>query len=446
MNTELKPVLNQPLRGLQQKLVSGEIPLGTLVDEVVERANALSPFNVYIHFDEAALRRDAEKLEKMSAVERAACPLWGLPVSVKDLYDVAGQPTTCGSNFYASTRATPVRDAVFVGKWRQAGALLAGKTNLNEFAFGNTGQNQIYGDCLNPLRPERLSGGSSGGAAASILGGAAGVGLGSDTGLSIRVPATLNGLVGYRNTVGRESMMGAFPLSPTSDAPGWITRHLSDLPWLAEALSGVQSPVVQKPRIAVLEGDWLNVLDEGARQAWRETKEALTSLGLEWVTRQATGWEHVQKTYLEICTYEAARIHLDYLVYHAADYDPIVLRRLLAGTQVKETDYQTALQERNLFVLEMESLWKGVDFLLAPVTPQDRLMAGSDHMASRSAFMALNNPASLAGVPVLALPWPTSEGQSGYGFQVLARRGMDETLFALARLWAGTAMDRSGQF
>jgi Asp-tRNA(Asn)/Glu-tRNA(Gln) amidotransferase A subunit family amidase len=166
--------------------------------------------------DEAGARAQAAALEASGP----RGPLRGFPVSVKDLFDVRGLPTTCGSPFYAGTRPLPEADCPYVADWRALGTVLVGKTNLNEFAYGITGENRGYGDVTQPGHPDRLTGGSSSGAAASVLMGAAAIGLGTDTGGSLRAPAALCGLVSYRATLGSEDAAGSFPLAHAFDTLG----------------------------------------------------------------------------------------------------------------------------------------------------------------------------------------------------------------------------------
>ena len=159
--------------------------------------------------------------------------LWGLPVSVKDCFDLAGAPTTCGVHFYRDLNGTATRDSWLVEQLRATGAVITGKTHLHPLAYGITGENPEYGDCVQPGNPGALTGGSSSGACASVLEGSAVAAIGTDTGGSIRVPAALCGLAGYRSTIGGGNWRGGAHLAKSFDTMGWLFRDLQDAPLLA---------------------------------------------------------------------------------------------------------------------------------------------------------------------------------------------------------------------
>ena len=158
-------LLRGSLGEISARLQSGELTPGQLAESALEAARRGARSRAFLMVDETGARARAAALEASGP----GGPLWGLPVSVKDLFDVAGWPTTCGSPFYAGTRPVPVTDAPYVADWRAQGTVLVGKTNLNEFAYGITGENRWFGDVTQSGRPDRLTGGSSSGAAASVL-------------------------------------------------------------------------------------------------------------------------------------------------------------------------------------------------------------------------------------------------------------------------------------
>ena len=159
--------------------------------------------------------------------------LWGLPISVKDCFDLAGSPTTCGVHFYRDLNGNATRDSWLVEQLRAAGAVIIGKTHLHPLAYGITGENPEFGDCVQPRDAGALTGGSSSGAAASVQEGSAVAAIGTDTGGSVRAPAALCGLAGYRATLGRGDWRGGAHLAESFDTMGWLFRDLEDAPLLA---------------------------------------------------------------------------------------------------------------------------------------------------------------------------------------------------------------------
>ena len=214
--------------------------------------------------------------------------MFGVPVAVKDCFDVAGYPTTCGSRFYAEKLGIARTDSAVAARLRQAGAVIMGKTHLHQLAYGITGENSEYGDCVQPRDPGILTGGSSSGSAASVQEGSAVAAIGTDTGGSIRVPAALCGLAGYRSTLGlggAQAWEGGWHLASSFDTLGWLFRDLRDGPALAAALLDVQP--VDAPKdvtIAAVGAGFLHdcepaVLEmyhgwqEKLRRAWRADQE-----------------------------------------------------------------------------------------------------------------------------------------------------------------------------
>jgi Asp-tRNA(Asn)/Glu-tRNA(Gln) amidotransferase A subunit family amidase len=359
----------------------------------------------------------------------AAGPLAGVPVSVKDLFDVAGWPTSCGASFYAATRPVPTQDAPWVARWRRAGAWFVGKTSLNEFAYGLTGENRTFGDCTQPAWPDRLTGGSSSGAAASVAAGAAGVALGTDTGGSLRVPAALCGLVSFRASHGAEPLGGVFPLAPSFDTPGWLQRHLGDVALVAGALHPEHraQPFAAPPRVAVPRGAWLDGCEPAVAAALEEFVAALRDAGAAVTDEAAEGWETAVDTFVPLQAREAAGVHAALLPVHGAAYDPAVRARLELGARVTDAQRAALAADRAAFTARLNTLWARHDFAVAPATPLRVLAAGADHAPARPRLLRLTAPASLARLPVLTVPW-LAAGGPGIGFQFLAPAGADARL------------------
>ena len=173
-----------------------------LAQEALARANSNTGRNVFLAMDRERVLAEAEALTARFPEPAQRPPLFGVPIGVKDCFDVAGYPTTCGSHFYAEKNGIAAADSAVAARLRAAGAVIMGKTHLHQLAYGITGENSEYGDCAQPRNPQALTGGSSSGSSASVQEGSAVASIGTDTGGSVRVPAALCGLAGYRSSLG----------------------------------------------------------------------------------------------------------------------------------------------------------------------------------------------------------------------------------------------------
>ncbi|MFM8358055.1 MAG: amidase [Verrucomicrobiota bacterium] len=424
-----------PLSRWRALQAAGALGAVDLAEAAVARADAAAGCRMYLD------RRDVEL--RVAAQEQAGRPgdprfLAGLPVSVKDLFDVAGWGTTCGSRFYGRLRPRAGQDAGYVARWRRAGALFTGKTHLNEFAWGITGENPWFGNCTIPGSPDRLTGGSSSGAAATVVAGAAVAALGTDTGGSLRVPAALCGLVSVRQSHGFGEADGVFPLAHSLDTLGWLQRHVRDVRSLALALHPelAPAPVPVRPRFALLEGSWLGGLEPPVATAREQLAGALAAAGAEVVRLEAHGWERAPELFVPIQAHEAVGHHAELRPAHHQGYDPALMPRFALGESITPPQYRQLQEERRRFVADrVTPLFDGVDFLLAPACPVLALRAGEDHAATRPRLLRLTAPVSLAGLPVLTIPW-FLPGDGPAGFQVIAPHGADTRLWALAE-WLG---------
>lgn len=420
-----------PLKELHRRLQDGELTANALLAAALAAAGEFPATPMFLWRDDDAARERARQLDVRRAFAR---PLAGLPVSVKDLFDLAGAPTTCGSPFYAATRPLPEADAGYVARWRRAHVNFVGKTHLNEFAYGITGENKWFGNCTIPGFPDRLTGGSSSGAAASVRAGAACLALGTDTGGSLRVPAALGGLVSFRQSLGFAEWENSFPLAHSFDTAGWLQRHLGDVAFVAQALHPeiAYQPLTETPQVRLLNGPWLAACEAEVFAAFKAFGAALAEAGCSVTPTEAVGLEGGRDLFVPIQAHEAADIHAPFLPEHAAQYDPAILERLKMGTGISVPRYTELQGLRLKFVEERISpLFVGADFLIAPASATPRLLAREDQSATRPRLLTLTTPASLAGLPVLTIPW-LPNGDPGFGFQVLAPRGQDARLWALA--------------
>jgi aspartyl-tRNA(Asn)/glutamyl-tRNA(Gln) amidotransferase subunit A len=349
--------------------------------------------------------------------------LWGLPISVKDCFDLAGAPTTCGVEFYRDLNGIAARDSWLVERLRAAGAVITGKTHLHPLAYGITGENPEFGDCEQPGNPGVLTGGSSSGAAASVLEGSAVAAIGTDTGGSIRAPASLCGLAGYRASLGRGDWRGGAHLARSFDTMGWLFRDLEDAPLLGRffepAHVELRAPFM---RFAVIDDRFLHDCEPGIVDSLRAAAIELEALGLR-KSKVDPGWWSVSfEIFAPIQAWEAARIHAG----HFDQFQPAIRERLEWGARITEAEILTLRQRHADFNARIDELFATHELLLMPATPVTRLAVGADHSQTRARLLRYTSPFSLAGVPVVTIPCKAG------GMQLAADRGSDEPLVQLA--------------
>jgi Asp-tRNA(Asn)/Glu-tRNA(Gln) amidotransferase A subunit family amidase len=389
----------------------------------LSRANGSASHNTYITFDQDwVLGETQRQIDRASG--GSALALYGVPVSIKDCFDLAGFPTSIGSKFYAARQPAAAADSWVAARLRNAGAVIIGKTNLHQLAYGVTGENCDYGDCLQPADPALLTGGSSSGAAASIQEGSALAAIGTDTGGSVRAPAALCGLTGYRASLGIGDWTGGHHLAPSFDTIGWLCRDLRDLPLLAESLFELP-PARPSPatfRIGFLTGPLVEGCDPEVHQSLETWQDRLRRASVHLEPFDAPFWNEAWDIYAPIQAHEAAQIHAG--VYH--EFDPVIAARLEWGASLTPDELRLLRQKLSSFRGQHEALFDQFDFLLAPVSPLSRLVAGADHTETRARLLRLTTPASLGGNPAVVLPSPQC------GLQLIAARMDDRRLLRFA--------------
>ena len=303
-------------------------------------------------------------------------PLAGIPVSVKDLFDVAGQTTAAGSKVLADAPAA-LRDSTAVARLRAAGAVLAGRTNMVEFAFSGVGTNPHFGTPVNPADAAvpRIPGGSSSGAAVSVATGAALAGLGSDTGGSIRIPAALCGLVGFKSTARLVPTVGALPLSTTLDTVCAVTRTVRDAVTLHEVLSARRVTLAGKPlaqcRLAVVRTHMQDALDDPVAAAFERSLQMLSLAGAQVESIDLPELDDLATMYASggFSAAESYAWHRDLIATRQADYDPRVALRILRGARMSAADYIDLLAARRAWIADMEARLAGFDAIVSPTVP-----------------------------------------------------------------------------
>jgi aspartyl-tRNA(Asn)/glutamyl-tRNA(Gln) amidotransferase subunit A len=419
------------VRHLRRALAEGRSSPSELADQALARANANAGRNTYLWQDAAWTRAEAERAEAMPLSEggpfgdgRAA--LWGLPVSVKDCFDLAGAPTSCGVRFYRDLNGIAAHDSWLVERLRAAGAVITGKTHLHPLAYGITGENPEFGDCRQPGNPDALTGGSSSGAAASVLEGSAVAAIGTDTGGSIRAPAALCGLAGFRASLGRGDWRGGAHLAQSFDTMGWLFRDLEDAPLLAGFFSdSPAAPADRFTRFAVIHESFLHDCEPEIVAAFHATTRQLESLGLRSATIDVDWWKDSLEIFAPIQAWEAARLHAG----HFDQFQPAIRERLEWGARIGADEIAAFRLRHAAFRERIDELLATHELLLMPASPVARLAYGADHGNARARILRYTTPFSLAGVPVVTVPCPIG------GMQLAASRERDGDLAEFAALF-----------
>jgi Asp-tRNA(Asn)/Glu-tRNA(Gln) amidotransferase A subunit family amidase len=423
-------------------LRSGSVSAQDLVDaslEAIARDNART--NAFILVDTDGARAAARNVdaERRRGIDRG--PLHGIPISLKDLVDVAGQPTTAASRVLHDR--IPTEDAPLVTRLRDAGAVLLGKTNLHEFALGTTSEFSAFGPVRHPQDPERSAGGSSGGSAAAVATGMGLASVGTDTGGSIRIPAAACGVVGLKPSLGDVPTDGVVPLSFTLDHVGPLTRTVPDAACVWAALAGRVFPRLNllapaALRLRLLGGYFASPLAREVRVAVDAALEQLRRSGATISETVLANTASIAETYGNVVLPEGAYWHAPYLAARAADYTPVIRERFEAGLAITAVDYLKARQARLAWRDAVDAALEDADALVLPTLPivAPRLGAtevtvdaeGGETLPVRSAMLRLTQLFNITGHPALSLPLATTG--LPIGLQLVGRRG--ETLELLA--------------
>jgi aspartyl-tRNA(Asn)/glutamyl-tRNA(Gln) amidotransferase subunit A len=350
----------------------------------------------------------------------------GTVVAVKDLVDVAGMVTTAGAVILPNEPAR--QDAPVIQRIRQEGCLVVGKTNLHEFAYGVTSANPHYGAVRNPHDPSRMAGGSSGGSAVAVATGMCDWAIGTDTGGSIRIPASLCGVVGFKPAFGSIDTTGVFPLGRSLDTIGPMARDVDAVAKAFRMMSGeaVSLEHIDKPRIAVPAG-WVAGLDEPTERAWRLVSQGLPEI--EFVDHGL-----LFRTGLTILLVEAATLHRRWAAEFPDKYGPDVLGHIQRGLGILAVDFEQALLERSRLQQAAARAMEGIDALLLPATAMvaPPVEAGIE---VREPLTRFSRPFNTTGQPVVSLPAP-ARGLP-VGIQVVGRTNSEALRAArwLEREW-----------
>ncbi len=435
---------NETLPHLAAELAAGRTTSRALVEDALARIAdpAGEGARTFISVDAARARIAADAQDRLRQAGYVASPLAGLPVSIKDLFDVAGERTLAGST--ACDDAAPAtRDAAIVARLKAAGAVLVGRTNMSEFAYSGVGINPHYGTPGNPFDRKRIPGGSSSGAAVSVADGCAAVAIGTDTGGSVRIPAALCGLVGFKPTQARVPLAGALPLSHTLDSIGPLGHSVACCALADAVLAGEPAevpPAVPTAglRFGIPQRIMLDGLDDGVAAAFARASATLSRAGARVVDVPLTEFDDYGPINATggFSAAEAFAWHRDLMARRGGDYDPRVRVRIERGRTMSAADYVTLVAARADFIARVDARTADFDALIMPtvavVAPPIAAFA-DDRDFVRLNVLILRNPAVINFLDRCAITLPISRpGEAPVGLMVVARHGEDRRLLAMA--------------
>jgi len=427
---------------------------------MLDRIERLNPkLNAYITVSPELALTQAKKAEaELFAArghkgQRDRGPLHGIPISLKDNIYTAGIRTTAGSQILKDF--IPQHDAQVVIMLREAGAVLLGKTNLHEFAYGATTNNPHYGPARNPWDLSRIPGGSSGGSAAAVAAGLCYGSIGTDTGGSIRIPASLCGIVGLKPTRGNVSDNGVIPLSPTLDCTGPLARTTRDAAILLHAIGGLNTQgqnrwsapasfkKLKKICLGLPKEFFFDVVSTEVQSCFASALRNFHKLGAQIKPLSIPLLNNTEDAGNQIALPEATHFHQQsgWFPARSADYGEDVRVRLEMGVKVSATAYLKALEARDKFIQQFHLAMTdaGVDALAVPTTPitapligEESTRIGEKDHPIRALLLRLNRPANLAGVPAISIPCGFTSSGLPVGLQLIGLHTAELALLQIA--------------
>lgn len=433
--------MTHSLVGLLSDYAAGrQLPSSAVEVAIATARHCRAEIRAFAEIDGPGARLSAASSDRRYR-NRTARALEGVPIGVKDLFDTAGLATRYGSPTYSEN--VPRVDAEMVRILKKKGAAIVGKTTTHEFAWGVTTASEHFGDTLNPWDHNRIPGGSSGGMAAAIAYGAVSAGLGTDTGGSVRIPAALCGVVGFKPSYGLLSTHGVFPLAPSLDHVGVMGRSVADMKVIAAALGIRSNPSwTSRWRLGVL--GTANDLPISA-DVQRSFERAVATLGSHHDVveiNDVPSFKRGFQAFAGIVLAEGGMVHFSRhdREHVRATYGAETASRLALAELTTIGTYADSQRTRREFVQQLDFAMSNVDFLLLPTCPctaprlgTDQITIGAWNGSIREALMIYTAPFNLAGMPALSLPMsPAAADGMPVGLQIVAGRGRDAALLTFA--------------
>jgi aspartyl-tRNA(Asn)/glutamyl-tRNA(Gln) amidotransferase subunit A len=406
-----------------------------LTNEALSRIDPRLNAFITVTADAARARASAMDEELARGIDRG--PMHGIPIAHKDLVYTKGVRTTGGSKI--SKDFVPDHDADIAINLEQAGAVLVGKTNLHEFAYGITSNNPHFGPVRNPWDTDRIPGGSSGGSGAAVAAGIVPMATGTDTGGSIRIPASFCGITGLKPTFGLISKRGVMPLGWTMDHMGPMTKTVRDCAVAFHAMGGpaidLKSTDIRGLRIGLPVNYYFDALDLEVSESVRTAVQTAAALGARVVEIKVPDIDELNVIARVLLLAEAASAHEEHLINRRADIGPDVLTLLDQGRLIRGCDYVDAQRLRRIYCREFSKLWSEVDCIFAPATPtpapkigQVTMNVGAREEDVRLATTRLMRAVNVLGIPALSIPCGFTKSGLPIGLQILGAPRAETTI------------------
>lgn len=456
-------ILKLDIASLSSKIKNKELSPVEITRQLLTRIEELNPLlNAFITISSNEALDSAKRAEEEIISRNWKGPLHGIPIGLKDLIYTKGIRTTMGSKLYQDF--VPDFDATVVQKLKNAGAIIIGKLNTHEFAYGSTGDVSHFGPARNPYDLNKMTGGSSSGSGAAVASALCFGALGTDTGGSIRIPASSCGIVGMKPTFGRVSKYGVQALGYTLDHVGPMTRTIRDNALLLNALAGYDeqdSYSIQREEedftryigesiegkvIGIPSTFYFDSLDDEVRNRIEEAVAVFQAMGAKTETVDMPNLSDVSWAQLKTIQSEAYAVHEEHMKQEVKEYHPEVLERLVSSAEARGYEYVKAQQIRQRALESFKKTFERVDVLLTPTLPilppeigQREIQVGGQNEPVRAALLRLTGPTNLTGLPSLSIPCGFSTSGLPIGMQLIGPSFSEAVLYQFGAAFEGAA-------
>ncbi|WP_182057085.1 amidase [Pantoea sp. ME81] len=438
----MSELIDASMLTLAQQLRMRQTSVPELVEACLAREEITRDLNAFNEVYVSQVRQTAKASQRLLEQGYDLGPLHGMPIAIKANIDLAGEEMHAGSQILSGNIAQ--RDAVVVQRLKQAGALIIGSTNMHEFAWGGTTNNPHYGASSNPWDDARIPAGSSGGSGVAASVRSALATLGTDTGGSIRLPASMNGITGLRPGVGRLSTEGIFPLATSLDTVGPLARYAEECEVLFNVLDGKTQPLTALPELAGLRigllPDVHQQVQPDVATAYDQMVQWLSAAGARCQTLSLTGLEQAVNALVLINLAEPASLHAAWLADRPQEYGADVRKLLQAGLAITAVEYLQAQRFRTGLRQQLLQHLNQVDVILVPTLPftaphkgLEAIQMGDREESVLTGNMRYNALASLSALPAISLPAGFDHAGMPIGMQLIGRDGAERKLLAFAR-------------